>query len=74
MGDLHCFNSLSEIVANDGEWMSMKWSWEQNKRVKRNFVNERRGSLWLFANDCGKSDARKIQKDDHAIKKLHSED
>ena len=52
--------------------MSTKQSWEQNKRVKSNFVNERRGSLQLFANDHGKSDSRKIQKDDHAMKKLHS--
>ena len=72
MGDLHCFNSLSVIVTNDGKWMSTKQSWEQNKRVKSNFANERRGLLWLFANDHGKSDSRKIQKDDHAIKKLHS--
>ena len=74
MGDLCHFNSLSEIVTNDGKWMSTKQSWEQNKRVKRNFVNERRGSLWLFANDYEKSNSRKIQKDDHAVKKLHSED
>ena len=72
MGDLHCFNSLSEIVTNDGKWMSMEQSWEQNKRVKWNFANERRGSLWLFANDHGKSDSRKIQKDDHATKNFCS--
>ena len=37
-------------------------------------MNERRGSSLLFANDHGKSDSRKTQKGDHAMKKLHSED
>ena len=72
MGDVHCFNSLSVIVVSDGKWMSTKQSWEQNKRVQSNFTNELKGLLQLFAIDNGKSDARKIQKDDRAIKKLCS--